>query len=242
MQIKVYAIDVHAPRWLKRAVIFGAIPAAVLLGTIHYLRADVAVPNSFSDGETLSALKLNANFNALKDGINSLGATVTTLQATVNQAVPAGTVVAFAGATPPAGWLLCDGSAVSRTQYAALFSAIAVTYGIGDAVGTFNLPDLRAAGVRGVGKSDKFVEKDTTITLGQIVDDRFQGHSHAYSVAYNNFALVTGAYRVDTVDQAPDTSIPHRILQPINDGTNGTPRTSAETTGKAIGMNYIIKY
>lgn len=46
-------------------------------------------------------------------------------------------------ATVPAGWLACDGSAVSRTTYAALFAAIATAYGPGNGSTTFNVPDLR---------------------------------------------------------------------------------------------------
>ncbi len=49
----------------------------------------------------------------------------------------------FAGSAAPSGWLLCDGAAVSRTQYAALFAVIGTTYGAGDGSTTFNLPDLR---------------------------------------------------------------------------------------------------
>jgi microcystin-dependent protein len=45
--------------------------------------------------------------------------------------------------TPPSGWLVCDGSAVSRTTYANLFAVLGVTYGAGDASTTFNIPDLR---------------------------------------------------------------------------------------------------
>ena len=54
---------------------------------------------------------------------------------------PAGTVVAFAGSAAPAGWMLCDGQAVSRTLE--LFAAIGTTYGAGDGSTTFNLPDAR---------------------------------------------------------------------------------------------------
>lgn len=57
--------------------------------------------------------------------------------------VPAGTVLATARSTAPTGYLLCDGSAVSRTTYADLFTAISTTYGSGDGSTTFNVPDLR---------------------------------------------------------------------------------------------------
>lgn len=55
--------------------------------------------------------------------------------------MPPGTVFWFGGDTPPAGSLLRDGSAVSRTTYAALFAAIGTRYGVGDGSTTFNLPN-----------------------------------------------------------------------------------------------------
>jgi hypothetical protein len=112
VQIKVYTIDVKGPRWLVRALIFGAIPAMVLLGTLHYLRADVNVPNSFADDDTLSAKKMNDNLTTLEAGINSLSATVTALQGVVNQMVPAGTLAASFTSSPPTGWLFADGSLI----------------------------------------------------------------------------------------------------------------------------------
>src|ERR1051325_6033662 len=62
---------------------------------------------------------------------------------------PAGSVVAFAGPVAPTGWLLCDGSQVSRTTYASLFAAIGTAWGNGDALTTFNLPDMRGRFLRG---------------------------------------------------------------------------------------------
>lgn len=77
---------------------------------------------------------------------------LTTPAATSSDCAPTGAILAFAGSAAPAGWLLCDGSAVSRTAYAALFAAIATAYGAGDGTSTFNLPDLR--GRTAVGKDD----------------------------------------------------------------------------------------
>ena len=56
---------------------------------------------------------------------------------------PVGSIKMFAGSTVPNTWLLCDGSAVSRTTYADLFDVIGTDYGSGDGSTTFNLPDLR---------------------------------------------------------------------------------------------------
>lgn len=57
--------------------------------------------------------------------------------------VQTGSVIAFAATSPPAGFLVCDGSAVSRSVYANLFAVIGITFGAGDGSTTFNLPDLR---------------------------------------------------------------------------------------------------
>jgi microcystin-dependent protein len=63
--------------------------------------------------------------------------------------LPPGVIASYAGAAAPAGWLLCYGQAVSRTTYAALFTAIGTTYGTGDGSSTFTLPDMRGRAVAG---------------------------------------------------------------------------------------------
>jgi microcystin-dependent protein len=60
--------------------------------------------------------------------------------------IPVGGVIYFADVTPPPGFLVCDGSAVSRSKYAALFRVIGVDFGAGDGSTTFNLPNLGVAG------------------------------------------------------------------------------------------------
>jgi microcystin-dependent protein len=63
--------------------------------------------------------------------------------------VPSGTVLPYAGASAPSGYLLSFGQAISRSTYAALFTAISTTYGAGDGSSTFNVPDLRGRAVAG---------------------------------------------------------------------------------------------
>jgi len=67
----------------------------------------------------------------------------------VGAAIPAGSLMPYAGSTAPSGWLLSYGQAVSRTTYSALFTAIGTTYGTGDGSTTFNVPDLRGRLVAG---------------------------------------------------------------------------------------------
>jgi microcystin-dependent protein len=63
-------------------------------------------------------------------------------------AMPVGVVLPYAGANPPAGWLLCNGQPLNITQYGELFTAISNTYG-GDGITSFNVPDLRGRAVAG---------------------------------------------------------------------------------------------
>lgn len=67
----------------------------------------------------------------------------------VDNSSPVGQVISRAANTVPAGYLLCDGSAVSRTTYAVLFALIGVTHGSGNGTTTFNIPDYRGAFLRG---------------------------------------------------------------------------------------------
>lgn len=57
--------------------------------------------------------------------------------------VATGAMLMFAGPTAPSGYLIADGTAVSRTTYSALFSSVGTTHGVGDGSTTFNLPDMR---------------------------------------------------------------------------------------------------
>jgi microcystin-dependent protein len=82
----------------------------------------------------------------------------------------------FGGSVAPAGWLLCDGSAVSRTTYSALWGVLGTTYGSGDTVSTFNLPDLRnrfplGPGSRALGNSGGVEEV-------ALVSAELPSHSH----------------------------------------------------------------
>ena len=74
------------------------------------------------------------------------------------QGVPPGFILPFAGTSIPDGWLICNGAAVSRTEYAALFSAIGTTWGEGDGSTTFNLPDLDERFIEGTVDTSKVGE------------------------------------------------------------------------------------
>lgn len=88
-----------------------------------------------------------------------------------------GMVVPFAGSTPPLGFLLCDGSNVSRTLYTRLFEVIGTTYGAGDGFSTFNVPDLRARAVRGADDGDS--PEVPLGATGGTANDTMPTHDHA---------------------------------------------------------------
>ena len=77
-----------------------------------------------------------------KVGVNS-SAVTTSHDYLIKNNTPAGVINMWATTTAPTSWLLCDGTAVSRTTYAALFAVISTTYGVGDNSTTFNLPNLK---------------------------------------------------------------------------------------------------
>ena len=83
---------------------------------------------------------------------------------------PVGGVFFLATTTPPKHALVCDGSAVSRVIYAALFAAIGTTFGAGDGATTFNLPDLRGKFIRGTGGN--------AAALGVAQGDGVKRHEH----------------------------------------------------------------
>jgi microcystin-dependent protein len=86
---------------------------------------------------------------AIADGTSSTHAAtksqVDTVQANVNalQLEVTGAIKLYGGSSAPTGYLWCDGSAVSRSTYSALFTALGTTFGSGDGSTTFNVPDLR---------------------------------------------------------------------------------------------------
>lgn len=81
--------------------------------------------------------------------------------------MPVGSVIAFAGNINPAGFLLCDGAAVSRTDYKDLFDAVGTLYGVGDGNTTFNLPNLTDRFIQGSNTSGTVMEAGLPGITGQ---------------------------------------------------------------------------
>ena len=145
---------------------------------------------------------------------------------------PAGCVMHFAGTAAPYGWLECNGSTISRTIYAALYSAIGTTYGIGDGSTTFNLPDLRGEFLRGWDH-------------GRGVDSgRAQGSSQTEGVGSHGHTIRMGT-DVNTPVPVNTANAVSTSLTAVASGLTGSLQiagsTGAETRPRNIAMMFIIK-
>ena len=109
-------------------------------------------------------------------------------RAQVNQVASSllGSIVPFAGAAAPTGYLLCDGSAISRTTYSELFAVVSTTWGIGDGSTTFNVPDLRGRHLKGTGAPGDGNGGDA-VNLGA-----FQDHATAKNGLTNSTSSLSG--------------------------------------------------
>lgn len=84
----------------------------------------------------LGKIRYNTNLSAF-EGYTASG------WAPFGGSTPVGSIIDYAADTPPTGWLVCDGSVISRATYSALFLVIGTRFGNGDGSTTFNLPDLK---------------------------------------------------------------------------------------------------
>jgi microcystin-dependent protein len=122
--------------------------------------------------------------------------------------MPVGAAMPFLGNSPPPGFLICDGQAVSRTTYAELFAVIGTIYGAGDGVSTFNVPDLRNQFIRG---------KADDRAVGSTQAGSFAAHTHPVSdpghTHANTAAQAAHTHTVTTVAHSHGVSDPGHLHQ-----------------------------
>ncbi len=138
-----------------------------------------------------------------------------------------GSVHAFATETPPTGWIKCDGTAISRNQYARLFQRIGDRFGTGDGTTTFNVPDLRGEFIRGW---DDGRGVDSGRTLGSAQGDLFESHTHTISNVNTFQGGQVGVGNGGSIQVGGN-------LTAVSNATGG-----AETRPRNVAMMYCIKY
>ncbi len=132
----------------------------------------IQAPSNVSSDITLTLPNSDGDANDVlqSDGSGNLSFTA------LPQAVPTGSVHMMATTTAPSGYLKCNGTAISRTTYAALFAIIGTTHGAGDGSSTFNVPDLRGEFVRGW---DDGRGVDSGRNFGTAQSDQNKQHNHS---------------------------------------------------------------
>jgi microcystin-dependent protein len=176
---------------------------------------------------------LNEELRGINSKASNLDDTVIALNTTVYQLVPPGSILGWGAAAAPTGWLLCDGSAVSRTTYAALFSAIGTTFGAGDGSTTFTLPNFKGKVLVGLNGADSDFdainetggEKTHTLTTDEIppLDVAISSSWTVATGANTNITRVTDTAEGGFTVKTSGGSGAHNNLQPY------------------ITINYIIK-
>ncbi|MBK8396742.1 MAG: tail fiber protein [Leptospiraceae bacterium] len=194
------------------------------LGTVWAVAGLTGTYNTFSDGETLTAGKLNQNFESLRIAISST----------------VGTISAYGGSSAPTGWLLCDGTSVSQTTYADLYAVIGCNFGCSGA--NFSLPDLRGRFLRGrdggAGRdpdsgSRTFMSTggNTADNVGSVQVDELKSHNHGIMPSNG---ITSGSCWWDGTGGFADCTQPATLFV-LSRGGNETRPVNAY-------VNWIVKY
>ncbi len=159
-----------------------------------------------------------------------------------------GIINMFAGASAPLGYLLCNGAAVSRTTYANLFAVIGTTYGNGDGVTTFNVPNFNGRVPVGQDSSTGYAavlgqiggEPTHTLTTGEmpVHNHGITDPGHTHSVTYS-----PGAYADigpnDNIDWGSTTTGSATTGITVNNAGSGQAHNNLQPY---LAINYIISY
>ena len=165
----------------------------------------------------------------------------------VSGAVPAGFIGEWGGNTIPAGWLLCDGSAVSRTTYAKLFSAIGTTWGAGNGSTTFNLPNSVGRFAEGASTSGSYKSAGLPNIKGEF------GANEAYWFAKcGNIGALTAKNNMETNDRKYANAINFNVFSENFLGANHVSIDASKSSSvygnsttvqpPSFAVKYIIKY
>ena len=172
--------------------------------------------------------------NASSDTITVTG----TMAGVDNKSGMTGEVRMWSGSSAPTGWLLCDGAAVSRSTYSALFAITGTAYGVGNGSSTFNVPDMKGRTPVGVGTGAGDGAEDTdggAVPAGTALTARSLGewtgtetigllaHTHTMKNHTHDVSGTTGGgsnHTHDLSNHTHGTSHNHNIYGPWHDSVH----------------------
>ena len=254
-----YAITIGAPTGTAVTIPSG-VTATVFTDGANFYSAQTGSAGNFTVNGTLTATGLTdtgnmsisgtlavtgaTTFTGIPSGPTAAAGTNTTQLATtafvLANGAPTGGIIMWGTASAPTGWLLCDGSAVSRSTYSALFSVVSTTFGVGDGTTTFNVPNYTnrmpygtTIGTTGGSANAVVVSHTHTATVSD------PGHFHAVDVVGFNgsgyLQLANGAGQPEiTSTGSATTGIS------VSNSTTGVSATNANLP-PYLGINFIIK-
>ena len=164
----------------------------------------------------------------------------------INAFIPVGDVKISAAQEDHDVWMIMDGRELSRTEYADLYAVVGTTFGEGNKVTTFNIPDARGVFIRGFDNGRGM--DDSGRTFGSYQEDRIQNITGTFSAVRTGMGDIS-SYDTPTGPFNRDSDFNARIQTGGNDaaGSNYSfdvsraVRTGTETAPKNIALNYFIK-
>jgi microcystin-dependent protein len=163
---------------------------------------------------------------------------------------PVGTIQAYGGITDPTGWMICDGRALSSSEYPRLFAIIGTSFGngttgAGSETGDFNIPDLRGQFLRGTDNGagvDPDANSRTSSTGGNTGDNIGSAQAHAFQTHKHSLSNGTNVLRSGSSYGDSNGSPRYARTYTLSVGSPSTGNTSSETRPVNISVNFIIKY
>lgn len=247
------------PTWVEQHSVQTDMSGCFGITVGHGQRSDASIAANFSDVNFEAVyywmkIEVNEGGNYREVSFAGLPSSPYSESAFNASPIPAGFVIPFAGPAEniPAGWMLCDGRSVSRSDFANLYNAIGVAWGTGNGTTTFNIPDMRGMFLRGVAGSDTTGDPDANLRLANA-----NGGNSGNSV---------GSYQGDGIRNIVatfngpegDVSFSGAVYR-YSYGGHGTSRSDWDNTiygfdasrvvpvgsdnrPKNVAVNYIIKY
>lgn len=168
------------------------------------------------------------NLSQMETAVDELKTEITK---TINDSLMVGDIKCSALQEDHGNWMICNGRELSREEYDVLFEAIGETFGDGNGITTFNIPDCRGVVVRGYDNGRGY---DSGRTFGSYQADQMQSHTHGLPGVTS---ACSGGSRLLGVYSASDASSSSGYK--TSEAASG--RTGSETRVKNIALNYFIK-